>query len=141
MDELKVKISFHQEELRKIKKDNNYRKLIISDKDPATRKQLERYKLKIKGHETQIQMAQTEIARMKKLPPRRRIPQVAIRHPPNPVKKYETAKKPINTQTKNNHQILNKTTTSGKILKGNTVNNQEIEDFLNGEIRFDEFDF
>jgi len=141
MEELKSKITFHQEKIREIKKDTNYKKLLISNRDAGSIKQLERYKLRIQGHETQIKNTQAEIARTQKIHPRRRIPQASIRHPPNPAKKYETEKKPVTHHNQNKRQILSRTTTTGRVLKNNNVSNKEIDEFLNGEIKFDDLDF
>ena len=99
------KLKYHKGEITKIKKSQNYKNLMLASKNPATMKHLERYKLNIRRHESQIETIEHGIKIRKPRRVRNITPKYS-NYPENPAKKRVLETKERSIDNKNNHTII-----------------------------------
>lgn len=104
-DEEIEKLKYHKEEINKIKKSQNYKNLMVASKNPATNKQLERYKLNIKRHQSNIETINANI-RIRTPRRVRNIKPKYSNYPENPAKKRDMEQRQPTIINKNNHKIV-----------------------------------
>lgn len=106
------KLEYHKNEIVKIKKSSEYRKLLTSQKTPTNLKLLERYKLNITKHTSNIEMVKSDIHNRRPRRNRKETPKYN-NYPKNPAKEKALLIKPKSKDNRNPHKIIN----TGKIEK------------------------